>query len=74
MKPLPSFHHYDTRGTRRDFGTLDRREAAALLREWRRTPLDIPRIERTPTHRQYALTSPGGSLLTLLTFSPRALH
>lgn len=65
MKAHPEFLHYDTKGRCRDFGTLPRPEAAALLREWRKEPLSIPRIERSPNHRQYALTLPGGSSITL---------
>lgn len=65
MKAHPEFLHYDTKGRCRDFGTLSRPEAAALLREWRQDDLTIPRIERAPTHRQYCLLMPGGSSLII---------
>jgi len=74
MKPLPAFQHYDTLGRRRDFGDLSRSEAAAILRQWRMDPLGIPRIERTPTHRQYALQAAGGSLLVICTFPRPTTH
>lgn len=64
MKPHPHFHHWDTKGKCRDFGTLTRTEAAALLRQFRRDG-EPSRISHTPTHRQYQISFPGGSALIL---------
>lgn len=65
MKAHPEFLHYDTKGRCRDFGTLTRAEAAAILRQFRKEAGEPSRTSISPTNRSYRISFPGGSALTL---------
>ena len=64
MKPHAQFYHTDTAGRCRDFGTLTRLEAAALLRQFRKDG-EPSRTSISPSNRSYCISFPGASALIL---------